>query len=167
MADAELFTEKGLIYTGTDISPTAVARAKAQHPDLHFLQADTRKLEQHFAPASFEAIYARLSLHYFNDEETADIFRQLHLLLTPGGKLAFACRSIRDPECIAAMKDGRTLPGAEHMYEIGGLTRHYFTEALIRRLCEGKFRIELLDEVTRMPYGKPAVFYRVVASKCA
>lgn len=94
------------------------------------------------------------------------IFRQLHLLLTPGGKLAFACRSIRDPECIAAMKDGRTLPGAEHMYEIGGLTRHYFTEALIRRLCEGKFRIELLDEVTRMPYGSvaPTCAYRPAGS---
>jgi len=163
--DALFFAQNGFNYVGTDISPTAIMCARAKAPQLKFVQCDTRTIGSQLSPNTFDAIYAHLSLHYFTQKETAKIFKDIFDLLNDGAWFAFAWRSTRDPECQTAMREGEKCEGTPNTYKFGGLTRHYFTEQDIQQLLSGLFSIEYCEELEGNPYGKPAVFFQVIARK--
>ncbi len=87
----------GAKVTGVDISGPLleVARQRAADVDeqLEFLQADAAVHD--FAPASFDLLFSRFGVMFFDDPEAA--FSNLHRALAPGAPLLFACwQSLKD-----------------------------------------------------------------------
>jgi len=116
--DAKYFASNHLVYVGTDFCETAVRRAQESCKDLEFHQVDTQYIGQSFTLNSFDIIYARLSLHYFNRATTFSVFQQIRNLLTDSGLFFFAVRSTDDPEAEQARKQGAMIE--ENMYDDTG-----------------------------------------------
>jgi SAM-dependent methyltransferase len=74
---------------GVDISTVMLARARerAETGNVAFLVADAQT--HAFAPASFDAIFSRFGVMFFEDPRAA--FRNVAQALAPGGRLGFHC----------------------------------------------------------------------------
>ena len=88
---------------GVDISRLLLDSArdlaqKAQAPNVSFEQGDAQIYP--FAPGSFDLIFSRFGVMFFDDPDTA--FRNLKGALRPGGRLTFVCwRSLPESEFFA------------------------------------------------------------------
>jgi SAM-dependent methyltransferase len=85
--DLARFVAHGHVVRGADLNPVFVAMATAYAPTLH---CDLRDLDGHFAPASFDGIWASASLVHLLAPDAVVVLSQFARLLRPGGKL-FAC----------------------------------------------------------------------------
>ncbi|MEH6420867.1 class I SAM-dependent methyltransferase [Pseudomonas sp. CGJS7] len=76
---------------GVDISAPLLGRAReraaAQGLSVDFREADASRPS--FAPASFDLLFSRFGVMFFDDPTAA--FAELRKTLKPGGRLAFAC----------------------------------------------------------------------------
>jgi len=75
---------------GVDISPPMLARAAenvAERPGVTLALADAQSYA--FAPASFDALYSRFGVMFFEDPVAA--FRNLHGAMRRDGRLSFVC----------------------------------------------------------------------------
>jgi SAM-dependent methyltransferase len=110
--------------------------------------------------ASFDLIYARLSLHYFPDSVMRNIFREMHRLLAPEGLLAFICKSTLDP----LYGKGRLIE--RDMFEDHHV-RHFFSEAYARECLRDGFALELLESHSGLLYERESAYVSVVARRTA
>lgn len=86
---AEVVGASGRVV-GVDISPPMLARAReltAGRPEVTVVLADAQA--HAFPPGSFDAIYSRFGVMFFQDARAA--FANLRAALRPGGRLAFVC----------------------------------------------------------------------------
>jgi ubiquinone/menaquinone biosynthesis C-methylase UbiE len=74
-----------------------------------------------FSDGEFDAVYAQLVLHYFNDETMRQIIGEIKRILKPGGLLACMVNSADDPEYDETFEDG------EGLINVNGLIKRYFT----------------------------------------
>jgi SAM-dependent methyltransferase len=75
---------------GVDISSVMLARAKERAHDVRNVEFAVADAQTHpFAAASFDAIFSRFGVMFFQDPTAA--FRNLHRALKPGGRLGFHC----------------------------------------------------------------------------
>lgn len=99
-ADALYFLEHGHKVILMDISDYSlnVAKKKAQELGLKLqvLQSDLNDKKIELASNSVDIVYARLSLHYFDAEATAEIFKEINRILKPGGKATLTVKSPQD-----------------------------------------------------------------------
>jgi SAM-dependent methyltransferase len=75
---------------GVDISPPMLARARervAERATIALALGDAQVFA--FAPASFDAVYSRFGVMFFEDARAA--FRNLRGAARPGGRLSFVC----------------------------------------------------------------------------
>jgi ubiquinone/menaquinone biosynthesis C-methylase UbiE len=75
---------------GVDISQPMLARAReraAARPEISLVEADAQSYR--LPPASFDAVYSRFGVMFFEDPRAA--FANLRAALRPGGHLAFVC----------------------------------------------------------------------------
>lgn len=129
------------------------------HENLHFTVQDISQ-SLTFDDASFDVIYARLSLHYFTDVVTKSVFNEIARILKPGGTLHFMCKST---------DDGLRGQGDEieaDMYELNGHVRHFFSPPYARELLNAA----ALQEVSIVTgsdklYDRLSVFVKVEARK--
>jgi SAM-dependent methyltransferase len=70
-------------YTGVDISPVQVERARRNVPAARFLEADYTRLE--LPPESFDAVAAILTITHVPREEHAGLLRAIFGWLRPAG----------------------------------------------------------------------------------
>lgn len=87
--------------------------------NINTIQIDIRKIN--FPENYFDVIYAHLSLHYFDDETTTQIFENLFRILKKKGLIFIKCKSIED----ALYGKGEKVD--ENIYRKGHL-RHFFSE---------------------------------------
>jgi SAM-dependent methyltransferase len=77
--------------TGVDVSGPMLAQARARAGEagvaVEFAQADAQT--HPFAPASYDVVFSRFGVMFFQDPTAA--FRNLHGALAPAGRLAFVC----------------------------------------------------------------------------
>ena len=66
--DSFFFADKGLHVTAIDFSEEAIARVQAENSSIDVRVMDICKMD--FPDESFDAIYAHLSIHYFDDRTT-------------------------------------------------------------------------------------------------
>ena len=113
--------ERGFVVTGTDISPTAVARAKeaakARRVSVTFVADDIRATK---LTGPFDLIFDRGCLHVLPPERWERYTRTVVRLLSPGGWLFLKCFSALEPR--------ETVP-------------HRFTPAEIRSVFGRNFEI--------------------------
>lgn len=99
--DAVLLAEHGHTVLATDFSPFALSHfpEDVDSLDVERRQLDVTETPYPFSAGSFDAVYAHLSLHYFPQRTTRDIFTEIARVLRPGGMLIALFNSVRDPEC--------------------------------------------------------------------
>jgi SAM-dependent methyltransferase len=73
--------------TGVDMSPIAVRHARAKAPQATIVEGDANQLGRLFAPASFDLVTLFNVLYHRWVRDDADMLRQIHALLKPGGWL--------------------------------------------------------------------------------
>lgn len=100
--DSFYFAARGYTVVSTDLEQSAQEIAKTNttadiQKNILFNVVDLRDPLPYDA-ATFEVVYAHLSLHYFDAATTTKLFKEINRVLKPGGVLAFLVNSINDPE---------------------------------------------------------------------
>jgi len=153
--DASYFAEQGHLVLGLDFSEPLIAMAAqrfADQPELEFRRADiTQPL--HIGAESCDAVYARLSLQYFDFTTTERIFGEVFWVLRPAGSFYFLCRSTSDPFY------GKGTEVAADTYDYEGSVRHFFSRDYSLDLMEdaGFTDVEIRMGTDRF-YGRPSAY---------
>jgi SAM-dependent methyltransferase len=162
-ADAALFARAGHWVLATDFSRVALRSVQARYGEeacLRMAQADMRA-PLPLADGRFDAVYARLSLHYFDDATTRAVFAEIARVLRPGGVLAFMCKSTDDP------LHGRGEAIEPDMFALHGKVRHFFSEAYARACLHGRFAVKRLWHGFEPLPGEPSRVVCVLARRVA
>lgn len=160
-ADALRMAQRGHTVLATDFAEPAIAENIARFGDVANLEFRTLAISAPFPfdDGAFDVVYAHLSLHYFPDLETRAIFRDLRRILTPGGMLAFLCKSTDDPLY------GRGEFIEPDMFDHAGHVRHFFSESYARLCLDGLFVIEELSTGRETFYERDSAYVQVIAHK--
>lgn len=153
--DALFFTKKGLKVTAIDFSEEAIRRVLSVHPSIDARVMDILSMD--FPDASFGAVYAHLSLQYFDDETTDAVFKNIHRMLVPGGHFFVKCKSTSDPLYGKGTKVGEDTYVLEYQ-------RHFFNKEYMKEKLRD-FTILELEETASIYDGKQSAFIEAVATK--
>lgn len=134
-ADAGAFAGAGHTVTATDFVTAVVHANRERLGHLPNLSFETMRIDEPYpyADASFDAVYAHLTLHYFLHDITVAILGEIRRVLMPGGLLLFACKSPADPS------HGKGIEIEPDMFDFHGKIRHFFSEEYARTLLAGNY----------------------------
>lgn len=153
--DALFFARKGLKVTAIDFSEEAIKRVSSAHPSIDARVMDI--LDMDFPDASFGAVYAHLSLQYFDDEMTDAVFQNIHRMLMPGGYFFVKCKSTSDPLYGKGTKVGEDTYVLEYQ-------RHFFSKEYMKEKLRD-FTILELEKTASTYDGEQSAFVDAVATK--
>lgn len=159
--DSLFFAKQGHTVVATDFSDVAVAEntKRLVHPSLQFRILDLSERFK-YDDAQFVAVYARLSLHYFRDEVTADIFREIARVLKVRGLLFFMCKEVSDPIY------GKGEKIEDDMFELDGHVRHFFSESYAKKLLdESGLQLRSMETGQEQIYNRHSAILKAVAIK--
>lgn len=151
--DAAYFATKVLSVTAVDFAESQIRSNQEafNQSNLIFETVDISQGLHRFDDASFTAVYARRSLHYFDNETTKNIFQEIHRVLTPNGRLFFEVKSAKDPH-------------AGQQAELGDVRQFFGDDELREYLAD--FEIDFQEEnMANDFYGYPSVFLTCWARK--
>lgn len=130
--EACLFARHGYRVVATDFARSALEAtrqcAERQALTVRVERVDLRTGILPFATASFDIVYAHLSLHYFDDVTTAALFGECQRVLHSEGVLCIRCKSVDDPLY------GRGEAFGGHRFVLDGQVRHFFSRDYLRDL---------------------------------
>jgi SAM-dependent methyltransferase len=141
--DAVYFAKQGLRVTAADFSETGIELIPKNVKNLETTCLDIRNLN--LRPNSFDVIYAHLSLHYFDDNATTQIFDKLYSVLKKGGLIFIKCKSTDD----ARFGEGELI---EHNV--------YYREKHIRHFFDRSYMKEKLTKFDLIKIRKTSSVYR-------
>jgi len=159
--DSLYFAHKGLQVTATDWSKSGLDQLQKlvkqkKIANLDIIQQDISQLT--FRPNTFDVIYAHLSLHYFDDKTTKNIFNKLYSMLKKDGLLFIKCKSTDD----ALYGRGRKLE--ENMYTFHDHIRHFFDKDYMSVLL-AKFHIIKVRRSSSFYHSYKPSFIEAIAKK--
>lgn len=160
-ADSAFFARAGHRVVAADFAAVILGRDRARAgamPNLDFALVDMRS-GLPFRDGAFDAVYARLSLHYYSDGVTRRLFGEIRRVLRAGGLLAFMCKSTADPLY------GQGTEIEPDMFLREGKVRHFFDEAYARACLRGGFHIERIRSGPETVYGSESDVVTVWAAK--
>ena len=153
--DSLYFARKGLTVTALDLAASSLERLNKKGKRITCLTQDICHLN--FPADSFEVIYAHLSLQYFDDSQTHEIFADIYKILKKGGLFFVKCKSTSDRLYGQGEKAGQDT-------FIQGHIRHFFSREYMAEVCQ-PFQILSLRK-TCSKYGKDrSSFIEAVATK--
>ncbi len=141
--DSLYFAGRGAAVTSVDFSPYALSQfeAAAAAEGIQTLVLNLEDLPYAFEAATFDVVYAHLSLHYFSQAVTAAIFTEVARVLSPGGYFLATFNSVDDEE----FETGERIES--HYFELeSGDRKRFFDEDQVRLFASGLFEIH---EVSR------------------
>ena len=144
------FTEKGHDVVATDISKKALDYLSNKNPKVKtVLQDMTDKLK--FNDNEFDIVFANLSIHFFNEEDTRKLLNEIHRILKPNGLFIGSVNSTSAYEFI---KD-RVTEIEKNYYASNGRNVRLFDESQFEKYFN-KFDKVVLNEVveTRFKHSK-------------
>ncbi|HVT01187.1 MAG TPA: class I SAM-dependent methyltransferase [Patescibacteria group bacterium] len=157
--DAAYFAECGHNVLATDFSESAIDADKKKFGSVNNLSFQVFNLENSFNfDNDFDLVYARLSLHYFVDQKTKEIFGEISNILSPSGIIAFICKSTKDP----LYGKGREIE--KDMYEADHI-RHFFSKDYALECLGDRFRVEKVEEGEENFYNSPSAYVKVIARR--
>jgi len=141
--DSRFFAEHGYDVVSTDLEESALEQSKSKLPQALRQKVSIQKVELReelpFDTASFDVVYAHLSIHYFDYDTTERLLEGVRRVLRPGGVLAFFVNSVHDPE----YNTGTKLE--EDYFQIDKTAKRYFSVDSTRKLMWG-FNVNVLDD---------------------
>jgi SAM-dependent methyltransferase len=160
-SDAAFFARLGHTIIATDFSEVVIARNAECYKNISNLIFQVVDISKSLPlqTGEFDAIYARLSLHYFPDVIIRNIFREIHRCLKPDGLLAFMCKSMGD----RLYGQGQKIE--EDMFIKDGHVRHFFSEDYAKSCLEGKFNLVKIQTNLEDLYGKQSSAITVIARR--
>ncbi len=153
--DADFFAQNGLIVTAIDFSVEAIEQVKKLNLHIHAQTMDILSMD--FPDKAFDAVYAHLSLHYFDDASTTVIVENIHRILKVGGYFFVKCKSIHDPLY------GQGEKVEEDMFA-NPYVRHFFSKDYMSKTLQN-FTILDLEEANATYDGKDSAFIQAIARK--
>ena len=159
--DSIYFANQSHSVIATDFSDIVLKQNKERwsNSNLTFSIQDT-SAPLDFGDGTFDVVYARLSLHYFNDEATQKIFDEINRVLKPGGYISFMCKEISDPIY------GKGVEIETDMFELDGHVRHFFSERYVAKLLAlHDFTVESIATGKEQIHDKASAFIKVLARK--
>lgn len=149
----------GCRVTALDISAANVDHLRKASEELKNVTVLQHDLAQAlpFGSESFDAVYAHLSLHYFDDEKTKEIFAEIARVLRSTGYLFVKCKSIHDPLYGRGEEVGKDMYLHEHV-------RHFFSLEYMRE-CVSGFKILSLEETRSTYLDYESAFIEAIAQK--
>jgi len=140
--DGRFFASKGHKVLSTDISDSAleINNGKMREQGLENIATEKLDLRERFPykEAIFDIVYAHLSLHYFNQKTTEQIFSEIKRVLKPQGVVAIFTNSTSDPEYNTGNKI------EDNLFEIEGTEKRFFSTDSMKKFAKD-FEIILLD----------------------
>lgn len=139
--DAYFFDRSNHIVTATDFSEAVIEQNRSYFSGSRI---DFKVLDMHeqlpFSSEFFDLVYAYLSIHYFDDETTRNIIKDIHRVLKPRGIFAFSCKTVED------QKYGKGTEIEKNIFVAkDGHIRHFFTPEYAKDILEGLFEVERLE----------------------
>lgn len=122
--DAVYFAKQGLRVTAADFSEAGIKLVPKKISNLQSLCLDISDIN--LKSNSFDIIYAHLSLHYFDDNATTQIFDKLYSVLKKGGLIFIKCKSTGDALYGVGEKIG------PDMYYKNNHVRHFFSKEYMK-----------------------------------
>jgi SAM-dependent methyltransferase len=132
--DSIFFASKGYQVISTDFSENARVYIKKHlgHQDKSNIVIENLDLSKPFRykEGSFDIVYSHLSIHYFTDEVTKQLFDEIYRVLKPGGVVALLANSTSDPEYNTGEKI------EEDYFRIDALYKRYFSVESMRKYAQ-------------------------------
>src|SRR3989338_8769959 len=141
--DSIFFAKQGYEVTAADVSPVALQILKKKISEekitnIKIIEQNLQNLQ--FPENSFDVIYAHLSLHYFLDEQTTNIFKNIYKILKQDGFLFIKCKSIEDEEYGKGKEVEENVFVTEENY-----LRHFFDEEYMKEKL-ARFKIIKIEK---------------------
>jgi SAM-dependent methyltransferase len=132
--DSVFLADAGLQVTALDFATAALDGFLPAARPVTVLRHSIADTPYPLDEGGFDAVYARLSLHYFDATTTREVLGEIHRLLRPGGLLLVLVNSVDDPEY------GQGLRVEESFYELkSGVRKRFFTTEGLRIFTHGLF----------------------------
>ena len=162
-ADTLYFHDKGFKdITALDFSPYGINKIK-EKVNIKTILEDMESAE--FPKNTFNVIYAHLSLHYFEDELTKELFQKAYSWLKEDGILCVKCKSTKDKNISSGTLIGKDIYryNGEHIRHL--FSKEYMLECL--NFAKGNDGEVLYVKETNGPYhGNPdSAFIEAVVKK--
>ncbi|MBN1503359.1 class I SAM-dependent methyltransferase [Candidatus Woesearchaeota archaeon] len=141
-ADSVFLHENGFTVTAIDYSSEAINQFNyIQRKKGVFITSLVRDIQEKlpFETDSFDYVFSRIGLGYFDDKTTKKIFSEIKRVLKSEGLLMFQVKSVND----RVYGSGKELE--KDVYELSGYIRHFFSEDYARKLLKD-FNIIYLEE---------------------
>lgn len=151
--DSLFFHQMGLFVTAIDLAQKTIDSLKNEHPEIAWYCQDIKDPIHHISKQ--DVVYAHLSLHYFEDDVTAKIFRNIAEILNEDGLLFVKSKSTKDP--LFGM--GNHLGVNRYHY---GHTRNFFTVGYMMQNLK-HFRIISIRETSHCYHGQESAFIEAIA----
>ncbi|MFH0856842.1 MAG: class I SAM-dependent methyltransferase, partial [bacterium] len=125
--DTRFFAEQGYEVVSTDLCEEGlkISKERTDKKLKKKIKFQVLNIEDDFpfAAETFDAVYAHLSLHYFDKDTTTKIFHEISRVLKKGGTFSFLVNSLNDPEYkdIINGKDKNYTKIEDDFFEMGGL----------------------------------------------
>ncbi len=158
--DSLYFTTKGFKVTSIDFSESGIREldkliAEKNIKNIKTIQKDIRKVN--FPENSFDVIYAHLSLHYFDDKSTTQLFNKLSKILKKDGRIFIKCKSVED----ALYKQGAKIE--KDMYKKNH-ARHFFSKDYMKEKLK-EFKIIRIRRTSSVYNIYKSAFIEAIATK--
>ena len=159
-ADTSWLREHGYSVVACDLDGAALAECARRVPGARLVRLDLR-VPLPFGIATFGAVVAGLSLHYFDWDVTERIMADLHRALRPDGLLLVRVNSTKDVH-FGAVGHPAIDPG---FYRVGDRTKRFFDEPTLRRLLADRWRLRSLEEYETSRFETTKVVWEAVATR--
>ena len=151
-ADARYFASKGHLVEAIDFSEVVIEQNSAlSYEGVNFAVVDISQTLP-YKSATFDVVYAHLSIHYFSDTVTKKVVDEVSRILKPHARFYFRCKSIDSHE----KDDSTEIEPRVYVSNSTGHIRHLFSEDYVRELLHDSFDITKLIENEVEYAGKKA-----------
>jgi len=164
--DSLYFAQQGFNVTTTEYSEEYfkdVSReVREQELRINFQSLDLLK-NLPFVDNSFDAVYAHMGLHYFNNKDTRELFKEIYRVIKKDGIFASIFNTIDDPE-IELFKDSKI---EENLYlSSQGVSKCFFSVNYLQNISSKLFTPIILDNKGETyKDGKDANLIRFIGKK--
>ncbi len=159
--DTLYLIDKGKNVISCDQSPKAIQSIIKNFPEVYDAKCFNMLDGFPFEDGSFEIVIADLCLHYFREDDTRKILKEIYRILANGGHLIFRVNSINDINHGAGQ--GKEIE--HHLFETESHTiKRFFDEADIREFFKD-FDIEFMNEEIMTRYSLEKRLYRCCVQK--
>ena len=157
--DTLYLTEKGFVVIACDYSDVAIEKINKEFNNIETKIVDISK-RLPFEDNSFDLIIADLSLHYFDENITKNIMRDIKRILAPNGYLIARVNSVEDINHGAGQ--GKKLE--ENFYYVEGYNKRFFTsqDAVKFFSIIGDTKVK---EADMLRYSKPKKVLEILVQK--